>query len=108
MACRETAACRKGLQSDGPSHSVDAACSVPLSTGRLTSVARTEDITTVAGPEEGFYHLNGTLQSSKVAALSRTFATWSEGRWAKELTTSFFRVHSWLNGVKTGPLADVW
>lgn len=32
------------------------------------------DITTVAGPEEGFYHLNGTLQSSKVAALSRTFA----------------------------------
>eukprot|EP00913_Durusdinium_trenchii_P027858 g26120.t1 len=47
---------------------------VPLSTGRLTSVARTEDITTVAGPEEGFYHLNGTLQSSKVAALSRTFA----------------------------------
>eukprot|EP00435_Cladocopium_sp_Y103_P038354 s2226_g10.t1 len=30
------------------------------------------DITTVAGPEEGFYNLNGSLQESKVKALSRT------------------------------------
>ena len=34
-----------------------------------------QDITTVAGPEEGFYFLNGSLQDRKVAALSRTFAT---------------------------------
>jgi len=32
------------------------------------------DITTVSGPLEGFYKLDGSLQTAKVAALSRTFA----------------------------------
>lgn len=27
----------------------------------------------MAGPEEGFYHLNGSLQEAKVKALSRTY-----------------------------------
>ena len=35
-----------------------------------------QDITTVAGPEEGFYNLDGSLQESKVKALSRTYAAW--------------------------------
>ncbi|CAJ1396445.1 unnamed protein product [Effrenium voratum] len=38
------------------------------------------DITTVAGPEEGFYGLEGQLQEKKVAALSRTFAPYIAGR----------------------------
>ena len=33
-----------------------------------------DDITTVSGKIEGFYHANGTLQEGKVAALSRTYA----------------------------------
>jgi len=37
------------------------------------------DITTVAGPEEGFYNTNGSLQESKVAALSRTYAPFIAG-----------------------------
>ncbi|CAE7552874.1 unnamed protein product [Symbiodinium natans] len=38
------------------------------------------DITTVAGPEEGFYDLHGGLQIPKVAALSRTFAPFVAGK----------------------------
>ncbi|CAE8700421.1 unnamed protein product, partial [Polarella glacialis] len=38
------------------------------------------DITTVAGPEEGFYHADGSLQDGKVAALSRTYAPIIAGR----------------------------
>jgi len=38
------------------------------------------DITTVAGPEEGFYDLDGRLQTQKVAALSRTYAPYIAGR----------------------------
>jgi len=38
------------------------------------------DITTVAGPEEGFYDLQGSLQVAKVAALSRTYAQLVAGR----------------------------
>ncbi|OLP78709.1 Endoglycoceramidase [Symbiodinium microadriaticum] len=38
------------------------------------------DITTVAGPEEGFYDLQGNLQVPKVAALSRTYAPLVAGR----------------------------
>lgn len=37
------------------------------------------DITTVAGPEEGFYNLDGSLQESKVKALSRTYAQFIAG-----------------------------
>lgn len=43
-----------------------------------------EDITTVAGPEEGFYNTNGSLQESKVAALSRTYATW-HSKWNSDV-----------------------
>merc|ERR1719265_2399715 len=39
-----------------------------------------EDITTLAGPDEGFYWKNGKLQVNKVAALSRTWAPAIAGR----------------------------
>jgi hypothetical protein len=38
------------------------------------------DITTVSGPEESFYNKDGSLQSAKVAALSRTYAPIVAGR----------------------------
>eukprot|EP00927_Polykrikos_kofoidii_P059479 TRINITY_DN5462_c0_g1_i1.p1 TRINITY_DN5462_c0_g1~~TRINITY_DN5462_c0_g1_i1.p1 ORF type:complete len:700 (-),score=78.38 TRINITY_DN5462_c0_g1_i1:191-2290(-) len=38
------------------------------------------DITTVSGPIEGFYFINGSVQERKVAALSRTFAPVVAGR----------------------------
>jgi hypothetical protein len=34
-----------------------------------------DDITTVSGPMEGFYKSDGSLQTAKVTALSRTYAT---------------------------------
>ena len=33
-----------------------------------------DDLTTVAGPNEGLYHPNGSLQTEKLSALSRTYA----------------------------------